>query len=218
MWIRLVQGRHAYSCKVEASPVTNANRPRLIPNGRSLNPRHLGKRAITGVSCGGFSTASPGDTSTNMANLNSGEATVSANSCNRIGCYNTSGVYICNDQAVDITIAITDATTITNYIYETCISNGEGLSGQMFTDANGGYNVVIAFCDGNLSPSTPPSAYTPPGPNGGPAVVCGGNNQNPCSFGTCDTTTIVVASQGVVTCNEYLGPAYIGAGARKLIF
>ena len=71
-----------------------------------LEARAMAKRAITGIDCGLYSTADHLDTHTNMKNLGKkdGSATITANSCNRVGCYNTSGVYVCNDTSEDMDI------------------------------------------------------------------------------------------------------------------
>ncbi|KAK3723289.1 hypothetical protein LTR37_002012 [Vermiconidia calcicola] len=76
-----------------------------------------------------------------------------------------------------------------------CYNGGEGhhpLSGQAFTSDQGGYNVVVAFCDSNDPPDTAPSAYTPPGPDGPGNVYCGGNDADACDIGTCNPDTLVV--------------------------
>lgn len=86
--------------------------------GMSLNPRYLGKRSITGISCGGFSTADIGDSQENISNLNNkgGTATAPANGCSRVGCYNTRCVALggitCGPEALTIFVAAcTFATT-----------------------------------------------------------------------------------------------------------
>lgn len=86
-------------------------------------------------------------------------------------------------------------------------------SGQLFTTDHGGYNVNIAFCDSNDSPDTPPSAYTAPGPNGHPEIQCGGNLEEQCDGASCNEGSIVMETQEPVTCEEWLAPTYIGAGA-----
>jgi hypothetical protein len=40
------------------------------------------------------------------------------------------------------------------------------ITGQAFTNDQGGYNVVVAYCNSNDDSSVRPSEYTPPGPNG----------------------------------------------------
>ena len=78
---------------------------------------------------------------------------------------------------------------------------GEGhhaVNGQAFTPDQGGYNVVVGYCNGNDDPSVAPSAYTPPGPNGY-AISCGGNDADACPVGTCDPATITVSTQANVS-------------------
>ena len=92
------------------------------------------------------------------------------------------------------------------------------VSGQTFSSDFGGFNVDVAFCDTNDAADTSPSAYAAPGPNGGPKVVCGGNDDTACGQGYCKADSLVVTSSDSVVCSEYLGPTYIGAGEGTLSF
>lgn len=125
-----------------------------------------------------------------------------------------SGVYVCNDNDNDITITNSDASQFAELILLVCSkkTSSSGISGQAFTSDQGGYvrrampaitvptnlgylqNVVVGFCDGQQNPSPPPSAYTPPGPNGDAEITCGGNGPDPCLFTTCDPSTLSVAT------------------------
>jgi hypothetical protein len=59
------------------------------------------EHTLAGISCGGFASAVVSDTYANVQNLNTAtEATVAAHSCIRAGCFNTSGVYLCNGKRI----------------------------------------------------------------------------------------------------------------------
>ncbi|KAK5169796.1 uncharacterized protein LTR77_005774 [Saxophila tyrrhenica] len=204
----------AASTLVTASPV-------------SINARSLQKRtAVTELKCGLWATADEADTEQNWENFvisvegeSAGPVAVPANSCSRIGCSNTSGVYVCNDQDSDIELDMGDITPVMKGLMDTCGYHDDKtyevpISGQIFVDANGGYNLNIAYCNGNDATNIGPSAYSAPGPNGDPHqnTSCGVGGA-PCSYGTCDADSITVESQESVTCDEYLAPTYIGAGA-----
>ena len=160
----LALGLGTYGSLVHSSPVS-------MQQMRNANPANIAtrnlfeKRSVTNIACGLFSSADVDDTSENIANLKNkgGNAAVPANSCSRVGCYNTSGAYVCNDQDSDISVPLSEVSNVLNFITSTCIGSNEAESGQAFVDTYGGYNVVVAYCNGNLSPSTPPDAYTPPG-------------------------------------------------------
>lgn len=113
---------------------------------------------------------------------------------------------------------MSDIMSLTSAMGVTCLNTtteGDSYSGQIFVTDSGGYNVVAAYCDGNDPVNTLPSSYVPPGPNGYAPLDCGGNSENPCTLGSCDSGSLVVTSQETVTCNEYLGNNYIGAGEGK---
>ncbi|KAK3710743.1 hypothetical protein LTR37_010162 [Vermiconidia calcicola] len=211
----LALGVAAFSALAAASAV-----PRTSPNANALAARRLQKRynehSLTSISCGLYSSADTVDTSHNIDNLNNGnEKPIAAGTCNRIGCFNTSGVYVCNDNAEDITVTNADGSAFAGLIAGVCYNGGEGhhpLSGQAFTSDQGGYNVVVAFCDSHDPVDTPPSAYTPPGPDGPGNVYCGGNDADACDIGTCNPDTLIVATQDNVVCDVYLGPNTIPAG------
>lgn len=91
------------------------------------------------------------------------------------------------------------------------------MSGQVFSDDYGGFNVVDAYCDANDPGDTPPGSYDPSESNNGtPRTVCGGNSKTPCGTGTCAPGSLVMTAQESVVCSEYLGPTYIGAGEGTL--
>ncbi|KAK5166906.1 uncharacterized protein LTR77_007635 [Saxophila tyrrhenica] len=131
----------------------------------SLNDRSLRKRtSVTGLTCGNWATADIAYTNKNIENLGQKDDPVSipANSCGRVGCYNSSGVYICNDQDVDIEIQMGEVVEVLTQLSETCYVGHSpyGISGQIFMDSLGGYNLNIGYCDNNDPNLTGPGAYT----------------------------------------------------------
>ena len=73
---------------------------------------------------------------------------------------------------------------------------------------------MIAYANCNDPTDTPPSSYTPPGPNGDAPIVCGFDGVAPCRTGQgCPAGGLTVESAESIVCNEYLGPTYIGSGA-----
>ena len=61
--------------------------------------------------CGLWASTDNIDPSTNIDNLwaKYDKVTLPARSCGRVGCYNTSGVYICTDQDKDIFVPVYEA-------------------------------------------------------------------------------------------------------------
>ncbi|KAK5168450.1 uncharacterized protein LTR77_007020 [Saxophila tyrrhenica] len=120
--------------------------------------RALEKRDIT--LCNGWAPADQIDIAAVWAPwTNSGDtATVAAGACSRVGCSEASGIYVCNDQSVDIEVDLGDVGSLASDIKNTCYDGPsgmhEGFSGQLFTD---GYNVNVASCDTNANPATRPS-------------------------------------------------------------
>jgi hypothetical protein len=117
------------------------------------------------------------------------------------------------DSDSDLTILTSDVSAFAGLISATC-NGGEGeghhpVNGQAFTSDQGGYNVVVGYCNGNDDPTVPPSAYTPPGPNGY-AISCGGNQDGACGLSNCYPETIAVDTQENVGCETYLGANTVG--------
>jgi hypothetical protein len=207
-----------------------------VPKTSHLRKRYDTVHNLASISCGGFSSADTVDTSKNVGNLNTGsEASVAAHSCIRVGCYNTSGVYLCNDgyrrkrsklietfadfdSDSDLTILTSDVSAFAGLISAVCDGDeGEGhhpVNGQAFTSDQGGYNVVVGYCNGNDDPTVPPSAYTPPGPNGY-AISCGGNQDGACGLSECYPDTIAVDTQENVGCETYLGANTVGVNVSQ---
>lgn len=75
-------------------------------------------------------------------------ADVPANSCSRVGCFGTSGVYVCNDQDVAISIPMDEIVENEPYMGLACHrgNGGQPVSGQMFVSDHGGYNINDAVC------------------------------------------------------------------------
>ncbi|KAF2094622.1 hypothetical protein NA57DRAFT_80420 [Rhizodiscina lignyota] len=133
---------------------------------------------LNGGFCGVFATADGDDTQTNLDRIgNNGETcTATKGTCSRIGCLNTSAIYICASQNSDFSQSCASVVqTIGETIQGTCsassaVQNGGPLSGQLFLQD--GTNFVIGFGNCNDPASTPPSSYAQPGPNGAPATNC----------------------------------------------
>ena len=99
-----------------------------------------------------------------------------------------------------------------NLLQSTCVGGG-AISGQLFETNFGGYNIAIAYCNGNDPANATPTGYTPPGVNGEPSVICAGNSDVPCVVNTnCDTSTLTVDSHETVTCGEWMAATYVGYG------
>ena len=124
---------------VTASPIKRD----FSRNPADILRRHLVKRNNVGVACGLWATSNWADTGKGLGE-DADEVTIGPNSCGRIGCYDTSGVYVCNDQGVEITIPMQEAIDQVDYLKEICMDgSGEGyyyVSGQVFSDSYGGYN------------------------------------------------------------------------------
>lgn len=73
----------------------------------------------------------------------------------------------------------------------------------------------IGYANCNHSPGERPETYDPPGGNGEPTTVCGiePGTYCPSPQGGETCSDLTVDSTESVTCNEYLGPAYVGAGS-----
>lgn len=106
------------------------------------------KRDNTSVGCGLWATANWSDVGKGLGEDTSDDLTIAAQSCGRIGCYDTSGVYICNDQDVDIAIPMSEAVEQKDFLKDICLEHGQGegyyaVSGQVFSDNYGGYNLSM---------------------------------------------------------------------------
>ena len=79
-----------------------------------------------------------------------------------------SAVYVCNDQPADVTVPIKEAARYAFDVHTYCWHTPDDLggtegpySGQLFVQDHYGYNVVVAYGDGNDESETSPSSYTP---------------------------------------------------------
>ncbi|KAK5170894.1 uncharacterized protein LTR77_004038 [Saxophila tyrrhenica] len=209
----------AFSNIVAASPITL--------NATMMMDGLLMKRDLSEVICGFYPSADGWETENknepNLRGKGDQNVHVAAGSCSRVGCYNTSGVYVCNDQDSDLDVPMNEVVDLLDYLGQICLhkktddggQDGNG-SGRVTTTDRGGYNVNIGYCNGNDSPSIPPSGYGWPGPNGTPFIQCGKEGQPPCEGTGCLEGTIVVESQEAVGCADYLGAGYIEAGATYI--
>ncbi|KAJ4422610.1 hypothetical protein N0V82_002729 [Gnomoniopsis sp. IMI 355080] len=81
--------------------------------------------------------------------------TAPANGCIRAKCWNTSGVYVCNDRSTPLTVSGNEIKKhLINILDRCCLlnadlsrNNGVHTNGQQFTDALGGFNVVAGYAD-----------------------------------------------------------------------
>ncbi|KAK3680950.1 hypothetical protein LTR37_021006 [Vermiconidia calcicola] len=204
---------------VESSPLTL---PKASIDPKFAARQSLAKREVTGIACGLYSTGNEADIGEGLGE-DADTITVAPRSCNRIGCYDTSGVSICNDQDADLSFPMQEAIDNMNFLKGVCHgpASGEGyyyISGQMFITDHGGYNLNIGYCNNNDPVDKPFADYNDgyPGPNGRPEVECGGNNGVECEGTQCIDGTLVMTEQTSVECGEYLAPSYIGPGATYL--
>jgi len=131
--------------------------------------QHLNKRSGY-LYCGNFATADFHNAHSLVSATSGSETqhTAAAHGCNRVGCMNTSGLYICNDNDYSLTMTGNDVTphadNILNYC---CIHNKNGnldlqvqSGGQQFTNVLGGnWNTIVAYANCNHPVNTPPSDY-----------------------------------------------------------
>lgn len=133
------------------------------------------------------------------------------------GLIRPSGIWVCNDQAVDICVSPADVVVLTRFADTVCMPEQNPFSSQIFTDNEGGYNVVEGYANCDESPGTPPSAYGAPndGVNGLPTATCGLDASSPCvqeSTNFCVDGSVVVTSQDRTISGVYLLEEYIGSG------
>jgi len=117
--------------------------------------------------CGTFPDADRGNANDQINQLGTGDYIVPARRCLRVKCWNTTGTYVCNDQRVDLHVSGTAIKQRAQIIMSKCCDNrsaggGEKLwqiSGQQFTDAQGGYNVILAYSNCNHDKFQAPDTY-----------------------------------------------------------
>ena len=137
----------AFSALAAASPLRFPD-AQTTNNPRQAVRRALMKRGNTSVACGLWATANWSDVGDGLGEDSTDDITVGPQSCARIGCYDTSGVYICNDQDVEITIPMEEAVAQKDFLNDLCHKSGQGegyyaVSGQVFSDNYGGYNLSM---------------------------------------------------------------------------
>lgn len=113
------------SVLVTASPIRKPTDNPMSTNPANVLRRAIQKRDNTGVACGLWATSNWADTGKNLGE-DADEVTISAGECGRIGCYDTSGVYICNDQDVEITIPMEEAIDQVDFLKDLCHESGQG--------------------------------------------------------------------------------------------
>lgn len=105
----------------------------------------LKKRDILDTVCGSFPSVANNDASDIKYTVRgrNGDEEIPAKSCLRLKCKGKSGLFVCNDQDVDIEVPSDDVIEITKYGTLTCRkTKGANYSYQVFTSNQGGYNVV----------------------------------------------------------------------------
>ncbi|KAF3766579.1 hypothetical protein M406DRAFT_330384 [Cryphonectria parasitica EP155] len=128
--------------------------------------------------CGNFANAD-GSMSTQLVDklgegdLKDRQYTVAAHGCNRVQCWDTSGVYVCNDNDSELTVSGEQVSDVGELILSGCCmfsASGkdigqEIMSGQQFTQW--GWNVIVAYADCNVPITEKPSNLGGYGVNGG---------------------------------------------------
>ncbi|KAF3766075.1 hypothetical protein M406DRAFT_68456 [Cryphonectria parasitica EP155] len=140
--------------------------------------------------CGNFATGAKGTASGLLTDLDAGahgkisrkEFTVAAGGCQRVTCWDTTGIYVCNDESTTLTLSGNDVWYAANSVYKLCcrqdysgLTYNPGISGQKFirTDTHD-YNVVIGYGDCKHPVDVRPSAQGGGGVN--PSCVGGDIN------------------------------------------
>ncbi|KAK3326833.1 hypothetical protein B0H66DRAFT_589360 [Apodospora peruviana] len=129
-----------------------------------------------GLYCGIFNTADKKNVAGLIDDLltNTGKCVTPAKTCRRHGCWNTSAIYVCNDNNKEVLLdCANDVGGMANLIAGQCCGSanaisGKAISGQQFS--NQGWNVIVSYgnCNHDIDSSRP--AMGPPdapwGPNG----------------------------------------------------
>ncbi|KAJ4410255.1 hypothetical protein N0V82_009307 [Gnomoniopsis sp. IMI 355080] len=110
--------------------------------------------------------------------------TIPSGGCERVHCWDTTGIYACNDDSKAITLSGNDIWAVVNHVFKICCqeivdmfgATGPGLSGQKFIRGTGeNWNAVIAY--GNCRSSNTIKPSDAGGWNVNP--VCEGGDSNP---------------------------------------
>ncbi|KAK5175530.1 uncharacterized protein LTR77_000669 [Saxophila tyrrhenica] len=97
---------------------------------------------------------------------------------------NNSGLWVCNDQDADITVNMyVWVSSVAETILLSCSEDEGPVSGRLYADDQGGYNVNVGFCDATDPEDVGPSAYADdwPGPVGTPTLQCDDGGAEPCA-------------------------------------
>ncbi|KAK5166039.1 uncharacterized protein LTR77_008300 [Saxophila tyrrhenica] len=151
---------------VNANPTPTKTRRSSFNN---LSKRRM-KDSLTGVTCGLWATGTWDDSWDAIDMATTDEATgeykttivAPAQSCSRLGCINNSGIYVCNDQDVDVDVDPFELEDSAQSLISNCQTywgyDIDAVSGQAFY-GDPGINLVAAYCDSNDPPSKKPSDY-----------------------------------------------------------
>lgn len=136
----------------------------------SMCPPTLTSVAIDLV-CGLYSTADKRNAVQLLYDLRKrgGTCVTPTKKCTRHACWNTSGVYICNDNDHDVSL---DCEIVANFAASVanncCTATKSGVSGQQWSDQN--WNAIISYANCNHDASgdrpSPGPSTDPWGPNG----------------------------------------------------
>ncbi|OIW34623.1 hypothetical protein CONLIGDRAFT_709932 [Coniochaeta ligniaria NRRL 30616] len=121
--------------------------------------------------CGVFATADKRNLMEIQYDLRmaGGDCTIPARTCLRLSCWNTSGIYFCNDNDYQVTIQCAYVADFASYIGTQCcksdFTKSKGISGQAFSAL--GWNVCVGYANCNHpADRDAPGIFIPPGLNG----------------------------------------------------
>ncbi|KUI53629.1 hypothetical protein VP1G_01047 [Cytospora mali] len=110
--------------------------------------------------CGNFATGDREDLNTGeeklMDDVRYNDCWAPANGCLRLFCYETSAIYLCNDNDHELDISCYNDGYLARRIREACCPSA-GISGQMFHPTDN-YNVVVGYGNCNHNLLVPPYA------------------------------------------------------------
>ncbi|KAK5173271.1 uncharacterized protein LTR77_001952 [Saxophila tyrrhenica] len=167
---------------------------------RRSSPNGISKRGLGGVidiTCGLWATAirADADEAIHQVTANGGAINAIKQTCSRLACVGTSGLYVCNDQEEDVLVQLEDLFSPSSQLVQSCVDyyvdNDVAVNTQTPVSAQGFYadplvNVVISYCDPNDDPYKKPSDYNFDvncGPNGcNPTCGWEGAEEDPCPF------------------------------------
>jgi hypothetical protein len=124
---------------------------------------HIAKRNGW-LHCGNMPGADQNNAWEQMTQLGTGNYVIPGRTCLRVKCWNTTGTYVCNDQGGSIAVSGQAIYQRALIIMDHCCMVGgpkKWISGQQFTDSQGGYNVILAYSNCNHDKYQSPSSYGP---------------------------------------------------------